>query len=79
MIGLTFYDAGGVDPKGVYFPPGRWKVRRMVDNEYVCCRLSGQGKNMANFDIGHVIRQVQNRAQEIRELGPTARAKRAKK
>ena len=79
IIGLTFYDSGGVDAKGVFFPPGRWKVRRMVDNEYVCCRLSGHGKNMANFDIGHVIRQVQNRAQEVRELGPTARATRAKK
>ena len=79
LIGITFYDAGGVE-KGERFAAGRWKVRRMVENEYVCCRLTGKpgrnGKNMASFDIGHVMRLVQSRAQQMRELGPAARATR---
>ena len=69
MLNKTFYDSGDVD-----LAAGQWRVRRLVDNEYVCTRLTGGGrnaKNLENFDIGHVIRCFEQGAQSLRELGPT--------
>ena len=42
---------------------GRWKVRRIVDNEFVCTRLTGDlpkhvSQNIENFDIGYVMNQI---------------------
>lgn len=68
MLNKVFYDDGD----GVH-PPGRWKVRRIENNEYVCTRLTGGDgvtNNMDKFDIGHVIRSVQGAQQSARELGP---------
>ena len=52
---------------------GRWKVRRIVGNEYVCVRLSGGSPhdiNLVNFDIGYVIGQVREEEEFVRERGP---------
>ena len=40
---------------------GRWKVRRIVGNEFVCTRLTGgtaRSQNVENFDIGYVMNQI---------------------
>ena len=69
MINKVFFDEGDED-----FPAGRWKVRRIEGNEYICTRLTGgdgMTKNIENFDIGHVIRCYQGSRQTARELGPS--------
>ena len=58
FVGAEFYSEGEpADPsKGLpALKAGRWKVRRVVDNEFVCVRLSGEGINMENFDISCVM------------------------
>ena len=56
FLNLEFYFDGADD-----LPAGRWKVRRVVNNEYVCTRLTGgtaSSTNMERFDIGYVMEQV---------------------
>ena len=44
--------------------PSLWKVRRIEGNEYWCVKIRGPGtKNCVNFDIGYVIRAVQQQHQ----------------
>ena len=65
MIGRDFYFDGAPD-----LPCGYWRVRRMILNEYVCVRMTGEGKNMENFDIGYVMERVKLHEQHVREMGP---------
>ena len=68
MINRVFFWEGADD-----LPSGHWRVRRLgpaSKNEFVCVRLSGEGKNMENFDIGYVIGQVLSYEQTLREKGP---------
>ena len=51
-------------------PKGYWKVRRIVKNAYVCTRLSGKGKNMEHFDIGHVMDRYAKELEKERTYGP---------
>ena len=55
-------------------PKGYWKVRRIVENAYVCTRLSGAGrgikKNIEHFDIGHVMRRYTKELEKERIYGP---------
>ena len=42
-------------------PAGRWKIRKLEKNEYVCTRLTGgtpSSTNVERFDIGYVMEQV---------------------
>ena len=67
MLGKEFYCNGDGDD----FPPGRWKVRRIVSNEYVCVRLSGDdNRSVENFDIGYVHHAYDETQQHVREQGP---------
>ena len=69
MLGKEFFCDGDGDD----FPPGRWKVRRIVDNEYLCVRLSGDNQNrskLENFDIGYVHHAYDETQQHLREQGP---------
>ena len=50
------------DGDGIDFPPGRWLVRRIQGNTYVCSRLTGTGKNLEEFDIGYVMSQVRSQS-----------------
>ena len=47
--------------------PGQWKVRRIVGNEFVCTRLTGDGCNQENFDIGYVMRMIQADNERVRQ------------
>ena len=52
---------------------GRWKVRRTMHgkNSFVCARVTGGGrKNIEEFDIGYVMRQIQKEDEGFRENGP---------
>ena len=52
---------------------GRWKVRRIKGNEFVCVRLSGgtcRSQNLESFDISYVMDQVRVEDEYIRERGP---------
>ena len=65
--GLPADPEKGLDP----IKPGRWKVRRIVDNEFLCVRLSGGGSlNLENFDISYVMGEVRKEEEYIRERGP---------
>ena len=73
FVGAEFYFEGeSADPsKGLpALKAGRWKVRRVVDNEFVCVRLSGEGTNMENFDISYVMGEVRAEEEYVRERGP---------
>ena len=72
MIGKEFFCDGGDDDDGDgdALLPGRWKVREIVGNEYRCDRMSGDGKQVENFDIGYVHRAHQEAWQHLREQGP---------
>ena len=50
-------------------PPGRWEVRRMVDDTYECCLVSDDPtlKNKETFDIGFVIALYKLDMQRLRE------------
>ena len=69
MLGRDFYCDGDEN-----FPPGRWRVRRIVGNEYVCVRLSGDDRpnacNQDNFDVGYVHRAYNEVQEHLREQGP---------
>ena len=61
FLNLEFYVEGEQD-----LPAGRWKVRRIVDNAYVCTRLTGgtaSSKNVEEFDIGYVMREIKAQGQ----------------
>ena len=77
MIGREFYCRGA----GEEFPPGRWRVRRIVGNEYLCVRVSGddrpRGSKVENFDIGYVHHAYNKEQQRIREQGPMTLARSA--
>ena len=67
------YCDGVGDTERDSIPPGRWKVRRIEGNEYVCVRLSGGGPtdiNRENFDIGYVMSEVRAEEEYVRERGP---------
>ena len=65
--GLVADVDNGLDP----IAPGRWKVRRIVGNEFVCVRLSGGGPlNLENFDISYVMGEVRAEEEYVRERGP---------
>ena len=61
-------------------PPGRWKVRRILEgSEYMCTRLSGGGAtdtNCENFDVGFVIEAVREEEEWVRERGPCCAGRR---
>ena len=70
FLNMEFFFDGAPD-----LASGRWKVRRIVDNEFVCTRLTGGGvnpKNLENFDIGYVMSEVINQ-HELRS-GPSRRS-----
>ena len=75
-VGAEFYSEGepAIPEKNLpELKPGRWKVRRIVGNEFVCVRLSGGGPldtNMENFDISHVMGEVRSEEEYVRERGP---------
>ena len=50
---------------------GMWKVRQLLPdkNAYRCTRLTGEGTNVDEFDIGHVIKQYVQRRDRDREMG----------
>ena len=55
-LNLEWYFDGADDLES-----GRWKVRRIVGNEFVCTRLTGGtacSQNRENFDIGYVMNQI---------------------
>ena len=63
--GATFYFDGAPD-----LDAGMWKVRQIVgDDKYRCVRLTGSGQNVENFDIGYVIKQYMEAADNRRGLG----------
>ena len=67
--GLVADPDNGLDP----IAPGRWKVRRVAGNEFVCVRLSGGGPsdcNIENFDISYVMGEVRAEEEYVRERGP---------
>ena len=50
---------------------GRWKVRSLgPKNTYVCVRITGDGKNIENFDIGYVMSEIREQTETARENGP---------
>ena len=52
---------------------GRWKVRRIKGNEFVCVRLSGgkpSSQSIENFDISYVMHEVRAEEEYVRERGP---------
>ena len=56
FLNLEFYFDGAPD-----LPAGRWKVRRVVRNEYICTRLTGgtpSSTNLERFDVGYVMREI---------------------
>ena len=66
--GAEFYFDGAPD-----LECGRWKVRRIVGNEFVCVRLSGgtcRSTNLENFDISYVMDEVRAEKEYVRERGP---------
>ena len=72
-INTEFYcDGLPADPKNglAAINPGRWKVRRIVGNEFLCVRLSGGGLNLENFDIAYVMGEVRQEEEYVRERGP---------
>ena len=75
-LNAEFYCDGLEEDKEQELPAvsaGRWKVRRIDGNEYMCTRLSGGGThdiNLVNFDIGYVIGQVREEEEYVRERGP---------
>ena len=81
-LNAEFYcDGLPADPDNGLAPikPGRWKVRRIVNNEYVCVRLSGGGPgcaNCENFDIAYVIGEVRAEEEYVRERGPFCKGRR---
>ena len=55
-LNLQFYFDGADD-----LPSGRWKVRKLEGNSYVCTRLTGgtaSSTNIEKFDIDYVMQQV---------------------
>ena len=51
---------------------GTWKVRQLIDdkNLYRCTRLTGgEGTNLENFDVGHVIMQYVKQEKHRRNMG----------
>ena len=74
FLNTEFYCNGLEEDKEKDLPAvsaGRWKVRRIVGNEYVCSRMSGGGRiNLVNFDIGYVMRKVREEEEFVRERGP---------
>jgi len=66
MLGKVWYFDGAPD-----LPAGRWKVRRMEGDTYVCTRMTGGGLcNLEKFDIGYVIHQVTLERDRLCEMGP---------
>ena len=68
MLNKDFFFDGEDD-----LPAGRWRVRRIVDNEYKCVRLTGgcsfhEGQ-MEGFDIGYVLRCHQQELEQRRVAG----------
>ena len=60
-------------------PCVRWKVRRIQDNEFVCCRLSGgtaNSKNIEDFDISYVMGEVRAEEDYVRERDPLCTGRR---
>ena len=52
-------------------PAGMWKVRKLdtSENTYRCTRLTGEGKNVDDFDVGYVITQYWQQETRRREQG----------
>ena len=65
LIGQQFWDDGDAN-----FNPGRWKIRAIMGNAYICVRLSGDGMNCEHFDVGYVMRCITAAEAEHRERGP---------
>ena len=66
FLNLEFFYDGDDD-----LPSGRWKVRRIVKNEFVCTRLTGgttSSTNVERFDIGYVMREIKAQ-REFRQNG----------
>ncbi len=69
MINKVFYDDG--IGKTDRIPDGMWLVRMIKGNEYVCvrspdCRNKDSSPNCSNFDIGYVMRTIEQSEQNIR-------------
>ena len=76
-----FCDGLPADPEKGLEPiaPGRWKVRRIVDNEFICVRLNGGdalATNCENFDIAYVMGEVRAEEEYVRERGPCCKGRR---
>ena len=69
MINKLFYDDGM--GKNDRIADGVWLVRMIKNNEYFCvrspdCRNKNCSPNSVYFDIGHVMRAIENQEQQIR-------------
>ena len=72
MLGETFEYEGDEDiPEGTV-----WRVRQIVNGEhgvpeYRCAKIEGGGRmNVANFDVGFVMRTIKKQFEKEREIGP---------
>lgn len=67
-LNAEFYFDGAPD-----LASGRWKVRRIEGNEFVCVRLSGgthSSQSRENFDVSYVMGEVRAEEEYVRERGP---------
>ena len=62
MIGKEFFEEGDES-----FPSGRFRVRMIKDNTYLCVRLTGEGYNSEYFDIGYVMSVIRSAEELSRE------------
>ena len=65
VLDRDFYFEGDTD-----LPGGMWRIRRLDNskNVYVCSSLSScTSKNLEDFDIGYVLRQIVSQEQKVRE------------
>ena len=72
MLGETFeYECDEEIPEGTV-----WRVRQIVNGEhgvpeYRCAKIEGRGRmNVANFDVGFVMRTIKKQFEKEREIGP---------